>query len=413
MALEDTSLQIPAKKISRFVRKFLPEQSWKKITVATLPFETGSTTDAYSVQDIESDVKVIVKLNKNPTTLNGEDSQEENNNDDSEREVNLSCIVNTPTEEAIIAYMLSSKGWGPRLLGVTREGKVFEDFDGLLLTPETACDANVIREVATALARFHSLTPDMPLQKDKMFVLNRFLLEESSQPHNFAKVSKILKETLTDLDENVVKELTQFDLEKEVKWLLETYRDIPVKKAFIRFNNSFDHILIQDRRPSSTVSTPGTPSTGGSSSSRLCNRGIRNKVVIFTDNSHAMFAPRGIDLGGHFINRMINWSDPVNKINEEPYAPVDERGLFAREYLLELQQLLPESFNVDGMDNEGQILMEADLGALFYALYFFTWILSHESSWEKDPAIVTLLPFFHEFYTRYKLFCKKKYTHWP
>jgi hypothetical protein len=253
----------------------------------------------------------------------------------------------------------------------------------------------------------------MPLQKDKMFVLNRFLLEESSQPHNFAKVSKILKETLTDLDENVVKELTQFDLEKEVKWLLETYRDIPVKKAFIRFNNSFDHILIQDRRPSSTVSTPGTPSTGGSSSSRLCNRGIRNKVVIFTDNSHAMFAPRGIDLGGHFINRMINWSDPVNKINEEPYAPVDERGLFAREYLLELQQLLPESFNVDGMDNEGQILMEADLGALFYALYFFTWILSHESSWEKDPAIVTLLPFFHEFYTRYKLFCKKKYTHWP
>lgn len=408
MQTDEEALQIPAKKISSFVRKFLPEQSWKKITVSTLPF--GTSNESYSVQDLESNVKVIVELNtqRSDCKVANDLEQDRNNNDDKEADYFMSSTMNTPTEDAIVSYILSTKGWGPKVLGVNTDGKIFEDYDGEILTPETASDANVIKEIAVAFARFHSLTTEVPLAKDKMATLHSFLLEESTQPHNFTKVSRILKETLTDLDDNVIAELGKFDLEKEVKWLQQTFREIPVKQAFIRFKNSFEHVLIQNRI-CSTPKTPISPLTPGGSA----NKPISKKAVLFTDNSHAMFGPRGIDIGGHFINRMINWADRETKINEEVYPPVDERGLFAREYLQEWQQLQSDSFNVDGMDNEGQVMMEADLGALFYALYYFTWIISQESSWEDDPSIVTLLPFFHEFYARYKLFCKKKYTHWP
>ena len=424
MTEDDIIQEDQAKKLSSFIRKFLPDQCWKKITVATLPFDFGSTTSAYSVQDDESTVGVIVELNNQTEAFklkyqykNAKSNGDDNNNEDGQGLCPLS-LFNSPIEDAIIAFVLSSKGWGPRMFGACSEGKIFEHFEGEPLTPEAACDANVIRELAAAFAKIHSISSEVPIVRDKMTELKRFLIQQSCQSHNFDKVSKLLSETLQDLDEDVVKELIEFDLESEVKWLLRTYQTVPVKNSFIRFCNNFANILIRDRNSSSTCSSPITPATPASmtsvsSGNIFCTAIQRRKKIIFTNNSFAMFAPRGIDIGGHFINRMINWSHEKNKINEEPFPPVDERGLFVREYLEECQELNPQSFNADGMDNEGQVLMEADLGALFYSLYFFTWILSRESYWDLDPSIVTLLPFFHEFYTRYKLFCKKKYTQWP
>jgi len=410
MSVDD--LQIPAQQLSSFVRKFLPNQSWKKITISTLPFDTGSSS--YCIDDGESNVRVIVELNQSQkqNDVEGASSskQEENNNEDGSI-ASLSNINNNQVEDAIISFILSNKGWGPKLLGVGYEGKILDYFEGECLTPDLASDANTIRDIAVGYARFHSIGSQVPFARDKMSGVKKFLLQESSQPHNFVKVSRILSETLRDLDENFVKELNKFKLEDEVKWLLQTYREIPVKSAFIRFQNSFEHVLIRERSASSSTSASATTSFSANPLKKSNTQ--RRKEVIFSNHSQAMFGPRGIDLGGHFINRMINWAHKENKINEEVFPPVDERGLFAREYLDELQSLDPNTFNLDGMDNEGQILMEADLGALFYALYSFTQILSNESSWQTDPAIVTLLPFFHEFYTRYKLFCKKKYTHWP
>jgi len=291
-----------------------------------------------------------------------------------------SILINSEIEEAVIRAELSNKRWGAKLYGLFPGGRVEEHIDECPLTAAQASDANTIRSLAHAFARLHSI--DIPIMRTKMLTLRDVMMREAKEKRDFVSVLQLFPQT--GLDPQVVQDLASFDLTAEVTWIFSTYRMIPVKDGLIQFDNNFQNILMS-----------------------------KDGRITFMDMSSALYAPRGIDIGGHFINRMLNLADPQDVINGEVFPPVDERGLFAREYLRQKEKMNPEEFNVDGMDTEGQVLMEADLGALFYALYFYMHILKQEESWKSEPHLLLLLPFFHEFYTRYKLLCKKKYSNWP
>lgn len=134
--------------------------------------------------------------------------------------------------------------------------------------------------------------------------------------------------------------------------------------------------------------------------------------VLLIDYEMGFWAPRGIDIGSHWVNRMIKWNGIDTKVSGHAFPSEDQRTLFVKEYLKELQRINPKRFNEDERDTEQHVMMEADFGVLFFTLFFSTILMKHSINFSREPSFLTVIPVFQSVYQKHKELCFKKYKNW-
>ena len=84
------------------------------------------------------------------------------------------------------------------------------------------------------------------------------------------------------------------------------------------------------------------------------------------DYETATYGYRGIDIGGHFTDRMYCWSHPGSKLTGYCAPGVDEQRSFCASYLQEMQDLGVE---MTANDTETHLMMEANIGRMYQILF--------------------------------------------
>lgn len=268
-------------------------------------------------------------------------------------------IVNSssPLEQALIACETAKRGIGPQVYGCDEKGRVEEYVDC-----ETLTHAEAFREdIPAAFASFHSM--QLPLSRDRCV---------SRERGDF----RLMTQTYSDLLRVAQKKGYSCDiletLKGEVDWL-ETVNE---------------KIAAHHR----VVFVTGDPNY----MNRLLVKGddaqVTSSRVKLIDYDCSCYSWRGIELGGHFICQMFDFSDFDNIRTSLAYPDESVQRSFLNVYLREWKSLNTAIVDekVDCIEN---LLAECYIGAMFMCL-LWTWFgyaaiddieNAHESVFTKVP----------------------------
>ena len=284
-------------------------------------------------------------------------------------------VVNTEVGEALIYQHQSMTGNGPKLYGVFPGGRIEEYIPSHTLTHEEAGKPMFLKDLARAYARFHQI--DLPLQKNL-------------QPQVFPEV-KFNRELISKLDKKVVDvDLLLFtDWNREMKLMKRVVDSVKSKDVLLQYDLQFFNILSREDYPE-------------------CMKKGHDLRVVLIDYELALYGKRLIDLGGHFTCRLKDFKSQT-KISGHEFPGEEERLYFIREYIKEIERLKPSDFDPNGIDNEYHLMMEADVGALYFALSKVVAVLSLAESFLKEPGFFVLAGTLAKFYFRWKKSLQDKY----
>ena len=296
---------------------------------------------------------------------------------------------NHETEEVLVMQAWAEKGYGPEVIGVFPGGRVEEYIDSHTLTPEEASTPAFIEELAKSFARFHSIK--LPLSKTKLDMMAKIV----RNPPNPEKDADIMAAIPAVLASDAVRAfgidfatVLAIDFPTEFKWVFSRMDAVKSPQVLCIFDTNFLNCLVRNNPK------PGEPKT------------------VLVDYELAMYGPRGIDIGGHFVNRMIKWNGKEDKKSGHPYPSEAEQRDFARHYLLEKKRLNPDTFDPT-FDNEVAVIEDTDIGTLYCSIFFGVVILKElKVLGEKEPSFVTSIPLLLNFYREHKESCLAKYPHW-
>ena len=295
-------------------------------------------------------------------------------------------IKNSETDEVMIFFEQSERGLGPKLLGVFPGGRIEEFVENHTLTPDEAQTPAIMKDLATNYARFHSLK--LPFPHDKMQRLSFAMKPRPDAPaEDPAKMALLFQHpSIASLGIDFAK-LALFDFKGEFTWLFTCLYTVPNREAFITFDTNFLNVLVRDKPTDSQLRT------------------------VLVDYEMAIYACRGLDLGGHFTNNLIKWDGKESKASGHQFPSEEKRREFLKYYLEETAKLA--DYTLDERDTVDHVLMESDLGTLFFALFFSAVTLKFADKFIREPAFFTILPLLQDFYIQYKKVCKEKYKNWP
>lgn len=135
--------------------------------------------------------------------------------------------------------------------------------------------------------------------------------------------------------------------------------------------------------------------------------------VVLVDYELSSIQPRGIELGGHFANRMLKWNDPVNKGSQFDLLTSEQRQLFINEYVDEIHRLKGhEDLDPLGLDSKAHITEEVDIGILFYLVQFSFFIVGKLRHLTGDKSFPTAGVVMLKNYEKIKACMLEKYPHW-
>lgn len=297
-------------------------------------------------------------------------------------------IKNTETSEVMIFFEQSQRRLGPKLYGVFPGGRVEEFIESHTLTPEEAQEPAIMKDLAICYARYH--LHDFPFPRNKLARLGRLFEQKpdaEKEKEQAARVAMLFTHpTITSLGIDFAK-LMAFDFKGEFLWLFTCLQVVPTREAFVNFDTNFLNVLVREH------ATPDQLKT------------------VLIDYELALYAFRGLDLGGHFVNRIIKWNGQETKASGHPFPPESQRREFIKSYVEEVIRMA--KFTPDQRDTVDHVLMESDLGALFFSLFFSVIPLRHADKFLKEPSFFSILPLLQNFYIQHKKVCKEKYLNWP
>jgi|Dee2metaT_2_FD_contig_81_61059_length_1336_multi_4_in_0_out_0_2 thiamine kinase-like enzyme len=91
-----------------------------------------------------------------------------------------------------------------------------------------------------------------------------------------------------------------------------------------------------------------------------------NNQVVLIDYETATHGYRGIDIGGHFNERMYGWGNSTSSLTGYASAGVDEQQSFCTSYRQEMQALGQETTSNDTLSH---LLLESQVGRLYQILF--------------------------------------------
>lgn len=287
----------------------------------------------------------------------------------------------TEAEEALVFHEQSRKGDGPQLYGIFPGGRIEEFIPSHTLTFQEACDPVISRDVARALARFHS--NNLPLAKDRLprlFQKNKINRELYSHPN--------VKALGIDFDS-----ILNHDWDKETEWILSTFEKVNSRHTLVSFDVNYANVLVRENAKPDQLQ------------------------VVMVDYEFTHYGPRGSDIGGHFAFRTLDQKGEKSKASGYPFPSLEERKVFCQEYLEEWKKVSPEKFDPD-WDTVDNLIKESTVGAAAMCLFMVNFFIGDvgksdngniNEGMAQDPVLFTMLPSIVEMYFRQKKVCQNDF----
>lgn len=234
-----------------------------------------------------------------------------------------------------------------------------ELLEGSVYPGERLRDPLIEREVAHAYARFHSLNLPLPDMTDQLFTNQFKPISED--------IRQVFEENRIDLS------FMSLDGDTYLPWIRAEMEKIRSRIVLCQFDTNQQNVFIRDN-----------PREG------------EHKVVLL-DYEMAKKTFRGIDIGGHFINRTVKWDVfDKEKTTGYPYPSIEERKRFINFYLEETERLgYLSDFDRNGRDSVENVLVEARLGTLLYIVLLQGFISQRiKSVIDNDFMFFRCLPHF-------------------
>lgn len=257
-------------------------------------------------------------------------------------------------EETLVAFEAGRRGWGPKLYGTFKSGRIEEYVKSHPLTPIEACSKLISQEIARMYARFASL--EVPLGAGKALDV----LEAAARDYGtFGTRKAELQEHFSALAhpgvENLVSDVLQTDWEAEAQWVRSLFAKHRCLSAVTHFDSNFMNILVREDQHA-------------------------GKTMLI-DYETTMSGFRGIDIGSHFAEHMFSWTHPQNQLNGHPFPSLEARKQFCEIYLEESVRL--GTSGDSGDEQVKHLFAESQIGTLFFVVRTLVDLLKY-----PEPASV-------------------------
>lgn len=291
---------------------------------------------------------------------------------------------NPPNIQSLIAYELSSRGLGPKLYGLTDNEIVQEYIDGHTLTAEEAFSPKMIKDIAKTYAKFHAVY--LPLKNNPFNLLDSF---EATVAGNKSTIKEILDSKCCESEEAILcfSKLLKFPFDDEIEWIKAGMNKIKQRTVFCHMGGNYLNILVKNKEPEDENSTR----------------------TVLVDYDYCSYSPRGYDFAGHFICRMFDSSNIVDKVLDVSYPSEKERILFLNEYLAECEKLF-DDFDPKSLDTLQNLIIEVDYNSYIFTLTILMFSLSWSEIILSDPRVIPMIELFFELNQNFKENLVKKYS---
>ena len=287
---------------------------------------------------------------------------------DDKRDLSTIVPFTSEVEETLLFQHQSSTGCGPKLYGIFSGGLVQEYIENHTLGHGEAGRPEIIQDLAKTYAMFH--LHDLPFDRMKKELLFYMYPCKEEIFRN-----SIITETGFDLT-GLLSLLR--DREKEVEFVKKILSTVESKEVLLHFDCQFLNVLVRNE---------ASPKTG--------------LKTVLVDYEACFYGPRMIDFGSHFYGRMTDAAGKKSKVSGHDYPPEDQRKLFLREYLQEIQRLDPNNFDPK-IDNEEHLMLESEVGSLIYTFEMINSFPPLAENLLKDPILLSFFGHLSDFYIRKK-----------
>lgn len=261
------------------------------------------------------------------------------------------------TEQALIYHEMDRRGWGPKLYGVFSGGRLEEYIDAHPLTVTEAANESIRRDLARSYARLHSLR--LPFRRNNFPCMVQELKDLAMEKRS------VLSQGLLKLgDPEAVKLATQIrdtEWDEEMDWVANLFPEYRCKAAIAVGDCNFLNVLVKNYESE-------------------CR-------TMLIDYETCTYSYRGIDIGGHFNERMYCWSNPKNAMTGYAAPDVEEQRSFCRSYLEEMRVL---GIELGPQDTEEHLLLEAHIGRMWQLLFSVSMGFSGNELPDEPPLLAGL-----------------------
>lgn len=262
--------------------------------------------------------------------------------------------------EVLIFHIMSQLKIGPQLLGVFDGGRI-EEFipDCDILSNEDCASPKVMAAFARKLAKIHSLKVPVSKEPKDFIGITRETFTNKWQKY-LAYVSTAPLPEVPEL-KAVAEAGLNYDWIKLLDWFVETLPKVKHRVVFTHNDMNRANCLVKkdDSLPI-------------------------DERLIMLDFEFCGYNYRGCDIGHHFKNRTIDVKRFVDgKLFDAqiPYPSEEERRHFVLAYLEETKKLALYEFDAS-IDNEDNLLLEAEFFGGLYQLFFSGWIIKDHEKWK-------------------------------
>ena len=287
---------------------------------------------------------------------------------DDKREVSTIFPFTSEVEEILVFQHQSMTGCGSKLYGIFSGGLVQEYVESHTLGHDEAGRPEIIQDLAKTYAKFH--LHDLPFDRTKkelLFNMHPCKEEIFRNP--------IITETGVDLT-GLLSLLR--DREKEMEFVKKILSTVETKEVLLHFDCQFLNVLVRNE---------ASPKTG--------------LKTVLIDYEICLYGPRIMDLGGHFCARMMDAAGEKSMVSGHDYPPEDQRRLFLRKYLQEIQRLDPNNFDPK-IDNEEHLMLESEVGSLVWCFLLTNGSFPLAEKLLKNPILFSYMGHLSDYYIRKK-----------
>jgi choline/ethanolamine kinase len=255
--------------------------------------------------------------------------------------------------EVLIFHLMDINGIGPKLLGVFDGGRIEQFLEGYdQLSNEDCANPDVMARFARKLAKLHSLKVPVKKTPKNLVRIIRDNFEKHWPNYRDFMIEREYPPGTTEEMKKAVQFSIDYDWFKLIDWFEQTLSTVRTRVVFTHNDMNRANCMVHPTRTD------------------------EDKLVLL-DFEFCGYNHRGCDIGHHFKNRSIDvkkFTEGENAFDSTiPYPSEEERRHFVKAYL----EIAKESYDDpdESLDNEDQLLLEAEFYGGLYALFFTSFML--------------------------------------
>lgn len=248
----------------------------------------------------------------------------------------------TQAEEVLCFREMSRQKQCPRFIGIIEGGRVEEFRKMHFITSKEVLMPKYMEDIAKAFARMHTL--DLPLSRNRWEPFwKRAEIGYREKPFQ-SWGRKLADEQGLDFSQ-----CDSIKYHEEVQWLdkiRHKHFDARSRLGLIQADTHYMNLVVNEEP----------------------REGEHN--VYLLDYELCSYGPRGLDLGAHFFNKAMNFTDEATFLSGEEMHNEEERIKFLKYYQAEIKRLGVKNFDESGLDSIDNLLFKSYRRTMLYTIMY-------------------------------------------